>query len=120
MRFEGYAAIFDAPDKGGDVIRRGAFARRTPLGIPLLWQHDPNRCIGYVESVSEDQHGLRVVAQLEDTRAETQVGTGLSFGYRVRTMKRQKYRELTDLELIEISVVRHPMQPLAYVLKVEN
>ena len=26
MRFAGYAAVFDRPDSGGDVVRRGAFA----------------------------------------------------------------------------------------------
>ena len=26
VRFAGYAAIFDRPDRGGDVIRKGAFA----------------------------------------------------------------------------------------------
>ena len=25
MRFAGYAAIFDRPDRGGDVVRAGAF-----------------------------------------------------------------------------------------------
>mgnify|MGYP006173880593 CR=1 FL=1 len=48
-----------------------------------------------------------------------QAGTGLSFGYRVRAMNKQDYRELTDLDLIEVSVVTHPMQPLARVLAVE-
>ncbi|MBM3928449.1 MAG: HK97 family phage prohead protease, partial [Sphingomonadales bacterium] len=37
MRFAGYAAVFDAPDRGGDVIRRGAFAGAGT--VPLLWQH---------------------------------------------------------------------------------
>jgi hypothetical protein len=26
MRFAGYAAIFDRPDRGGDIVRKGAFA----------------------------------------------------------------------------------------------
>ncbi|MFL6788657.1 MAG: hypothetical protein ACJ8FC_08360, partial [Sphingomicrobium sp.] len=25
VRFAGYAAIFDRPDRGGDIIRKGAF-----------------------------------------------------------------------------------------------
>ena len=28
MRFAGYAAIFGRPDRGGDVVRAGAFAGR--------------------------------------------------------------------------------------------
>jgi phage head maturation protease len=27
LRFAGYAALFDKADRGGDVIRRGAFGR---------------------------------------------------------------------------------------------
>jgi phage head maturation protease len=49
-------------------------------------------------------------------------GAGLSFGYRVRDARTVKkangtYRELIDLDLIEVSIVNHPMQPLARVLK---
>lgn len=119
MRLAGYAAIFDAPDKGGDIVRKGAFARAAKAGVPLLWQHDRNRRIGYVESLSEDARGLRVIARLDDEETQVQAGTGLSFGYRVRAMNKQDYRELTDLDLIEVSVVTHPMQPLARVLAVE-
>lgn len=119
MRLAGYAAIFDAPDKGGDIVRKGAFARAAKAGVPLLWQHDRNRRIGYVESLSEDARGLRVIARLDDEGTPVQAGTGLSFGYRVRAMNKQDYRELTDLDLIEVSVVTHPMQPLARVLAVE-
>ena len=51
MRFAGYAAIFDAPDRGGDIVRRGAFVRAAKAGLPLLWQHDVTRRIGFVESL---------------------------------------------------------------------
>lgn len=119
MRLAGYAAIFDAPDKGGDIVRKGAFARAAKAGLPLLWQHDQRRRIGFVESLSEDARGLRVIAQLDDESAVVQAGSGLSFGYRVRAMQQQEYRELTDLDLIEVSVVATPMQPLARVLAVE-
>ena len=40
---------------------------------------------------------------------------GLSFGYRVRGARRGRVRELTDLDLVEISLVARPMQPLARV-----
>jgi uncharacterized protein len=119
MRIAGYAAIFDAPDRGGDIVRKGAFARAAKAGIPLLWQHDAGRRIGFVESLSEDERGLRVIAQVDDGAQAVHSGAGLSFGYRVRSAKRGDYRELTDLDLIEVSVVTHPMQPLARVLAVE-
>ena len=120
MRIAGYAAIFDAPDRGGDVVRKGAFGRAPATGVPLLWQHDGARRIGTVESLSEDRRGLRMIARVDDAAVPVRAGCGLSFGYRVRAMQRGTYRELTDLDLIEVSIVTHPMQPLARVLAVEE
>lgn len=120
MRMAGYAAIFDAPDKGGDIVRKGAFARAAKAGLPLLWQHDTNRRIGFVESLSEDERGLRVIATLDGEEPAVRPGAGLSFGYKIRGMEKRTYRELTDLDLIEVSVVTHPMQPLARVLAIET
>ena len=52
MRFAGYAAVFDRADRGGDVVRGGAFARslkRQGGAVPLLWQHEAGRPIGRIE-----------------------------------------------------------------------
>ena len=119
MRMAGYAAIFDAPDRGGDIVRRGAFARIAKGGVPLLRQHDPARRIGFVERLEEDERGLRVIAAIDEGQAVS-AGAGLSFGYRVRAMNGGTYRELIDLDLIEISVVDCPMQPHARVLAVTD
>jgi uncharacterized protein len=123
MKFAGYAAIFDRIDRGGDVIRPGAFtrtlSRHDAPTIPLLLQHETGRQIGEIEHVSQDAHGLRVIARIDDDTPVTP-GAGLSFGYRVRAMKQGPFRELTDLDLIEVSVVTHPMQPLARVLATES
>jgi uncharacterized protein len=117
MRFAGYAAIFDAPDKGGDIVRKGAFRSARP-GLPLFWQHDPARAIGTVDHVAEDARGLRVIGQV--TSGEVKPGQGLSFGYRVRRSIQGTFRELKDIDLIEVSVVTHPMQPLARVLAIQH
>jgi phage head maturation protease len=45
---------------------------------------------------------------------------GLSFGYRVRQARGAGPRELLDLEVVEVSVVTHPMQDLARVIAVES
>lgn len=119
MRFAGYAAIFDRPDSGGDVIRKGAFRGASEKGLPLFWQHDPAHRIGTIERLAEDTRGLRIIARLADGRSVAP-GHGLSFGYRVRAAKKGKFRELTDLELIEVSLVMQPMQPLARVHAVED
>jgi hypothetical protein len=129
-RFAGYAAIFDRPDRGGDVVRKGAFLRALERAteVPLLWQHKTDTVIGRIEHLSEDQRGLRVIAALSEggdaQRAarllESRKIDGLSFGYRVREAKSAgALRELIELDLIEVSLVAHPMQPRARVHAVE-
>jgi HK97 family phage prohead protease len=127
VRFAGYAAIFGRPDRGGDVVRRGAFAKALQAGgvIPLLWQHRSDAVVGRIEHLSEDERGLRVIAELRDARLGNLVTTnrvdGLSFGYRVREAKSAgNLRELIALDLVEVSLVAHPMQPRARVHAVES
>ena len=135
MRFAGYAAIFDRPDRGGDVIRRGAFAASLATSggattVPLLWQHKPGEVIGRIERLQEDGRGLRVIAELgTGTSAQSAARLiaggkldGLSFGYRVRAAGETAagLRELTELELVEVSLVAQPMQPRARVHAVEQ
>ena len=130
MRFAGYAAVFDRPDRGGDVVRAGAFARAVKQGgdgVPLLWQHDRGRPIGRIEYLKEDSRGLRVIARLGAGAAARaaadalQAGrvAGLSFGYVVRTAAGAAPRELQELDLVEVSLVTHPMQPAARVHALE-
>ncbi|MCC7393842.1 MAG: HK97 family phage prohead protease [Sphingomonadaceae bacterium] len=130
MRFAGYAARFDLRDSGGDIIRPGAFSDiATPL--PLLWQHDGARPIGTVDVAREDARGLWVEGALTDGDATAAAVArmlgegavdGLSFGYRVRAAENgapgrggAATRDLLSLDLIEISIVTNPMQPLARV-----
>ena len=131
MRFAGYAAVFDRPDNGGDVVRGGAFlASLAKVGdVPLLWQHRSGEEIGRIEHLSEDSRGLRVIAALGSgetaKKAQGLLASrkldGLSFGYRVReSAQKDGLRELVALELIEISLVATPMQKLARVHAVEG
>ena len=130
-RFAGYAALFDVADAAKDTIRRGAFARtlaarrQSGLGpVPLLWQHRAR--IGTVETLTEDARGLRVVARIDRPASRAaallrgkQV-SGLSFGYRARGFRRSPQgRVLEDIELLEVSLVTHPLQPGARVHLVE-
>ena len=127
LRFAGYAAVFGRPDRGGDIVRKGAFAKALERSgeVPLLWQHKAGAVIGRVEHVSEDRRGLRVIASVGDTRASRLLSggkvDGLSFGYRVREAKSAGgLRELIELELVEVSLVANPMQPKARVHAVET
>ena len=128
VRFAGYAAVFDRVDHGGDVVRPGAFAG-VSAGVPLLWQHLPGEAIGTVERVEEDARGLRVIGRVSGRTGAGRAAAralrdravdGLSFGYRVREARGAGPRELLALELVEVSVVTHPMQPLARVIAVEG
>jgi HK97 family phage prohead protease len=124
VRFAGYAAVFDRPDSGGDVVKRGAFAESLKrLGeVPLLLQHK-GQPVGTLEHLSEDERGLRVIARVEDGIAADLLRRGLrglSFGYRVREARSGGgLRELRALELVEVSLVKRPMQKLARVHAVE-
>ena len=134
LRFAGYAAIFDRVDRGGDVVRAGAFGpdaegKLAAAGVPLLWHHGPASVIGVVESAREDARGLRVIGRVSRRTAagreaaaalEQGVLDGLSFGYRVKTARGSRPRELLALELVEVSLVTHPMQPMARVVAVEG
>ncbi|HVJ03328.1 MAG TPA: HK97 family phage prohead protease [Sphingomonas sp.] len=116
LRFAGYAAVFDRPDRGGDVVRPGAF--RAKGSVPLLWQHQ-GAPVGAVERLQEDRRGLRVIGRVEDKALAEAVRrgavTGLSFGYRVREARHGAKRELLEVQLMEVSLVTNPMQPLARV-----
>jgi uncharacterized protein len=131
LRFAGYAAIFGRRDRGGDVVRAGAFARtlkRPAEAVPLLWQHDPGRPIGRIEYLQEDKRGLRVIGRLSEGAAGCEAAAllaagavrGLSFGYRVRASEGAGPRELTALDLVEVSLVTMPMQPKAWVHMIEE
>jgi HK97 family phage prohead protease len=59
-----------------------------------------------IARLSEGAAGREAAALLQDDA----VG-GLSFGYRLHEARGEKPHELTDLELVEVSLVTFPMQP---------
>lgn len=93
---EGYASVFNTIDSQGDVIAPGAFKRTISAwaakgrGVPVLWQHSSDEPIGVTTSITEDDHGLRVRAQLvrevrraNEAHALAKAGAlgGLSIGF---------------------------------------
>jgi HK97 family phage prohead protease len=131
VRFAGYAAVFARTDRGGDVVRPGAFERslrRSGGSVPLLWQHRRGRPVGRIEYLREDRRGLRVIARLSADPAGRRAAellragkvAGLSFGYSVRRSSGKAPRTLEEVDLIEVSLVTVPMQPKARVHAVED
>lgn len=73
-QFEAYASIFGNVDSYGDVVQPGAFANtlkewaESGNFLPVLFGHnmmDPDYNIGHVIEATEDERGLRVLAQLD-------------------------------------------------------
>ncbi len=132
----GYASLFNAEDKGGDVVQKGAYvaslARLSKAGgkVKMLWQHDPMQPIGVWDEIYEDNKGLFVKGRLlpevqagREAMALLQAGAidGLSIGYRtVRAEKYSKGRLLHEIELWEVSMVTFPMLPEARVMPMDD
>lgn len=119
-RIAGYAALFNKADGARDTIRPGAFARtlkQRTTSLPLLWQHRPEQRIGTVVLAEEDDRGLRIIAHIDNPESRAvaallaQEVNGLSFGYRARGYRQgPEGRVLEDVDLIEVSLVTHPLQ----------
>lgn len=123
---EGYASVWDTPDAYGDVIRRGAFARtlrERERPVRMRWQHF-GPIIGRWLELREDDIGLYVRGVLikghsvaDDAAAAIAAGAvdGLSIGFFARSWRDlpDGGRELTDIDLVEISVVEEPAQTRA-------
>ena len=125
MTIEGYAALFGVPDQAGDVVRFGAFgaslARRREA-LPLLVEHDQRLQAGVWRSSEEDSRGLflrgEILAHLPGAaRARRMLARGvdgLSIGFVPLVARRGAYgRVLEEIELLEVSIVTHPMQSQA-------
>jgi len=128
LQVEGYASLFNVLDLARDVILPGAFgaslAARGPEGIRMLWRHDNAAPIGLWTTLIEDEIGLRATGIISvgfpttaAIRPEIAQGhlDGLSIGFRPVEWRRRPdgIRELTVIELEEISLVAFPMLPRA-------
>lgn len=119
---EGIAWPFGTPDRVGDLIEKGAFAKALPP-LPMLAFHDQRDAVGVWEEITEAEDGLRVKGRLliedvpraRELRAlirEKAVG-GLSIGFTTtKAAPRQGGgRVIADLNLLEISLVAVPAHP---------
>lgn len=126
----GLASVFGTVDRGGDIVRKGAFASARPP-LPMLASHDQADVVGVWDELVETDAGLTVkgrllvgdVARASEVRALIRAGamTGLSIGYVTRKYAKRVGggRDLIDLDLAEISVVAVPMHPGARITSVK-
>lgn len=132
---EGYASVFEVVDAYGDVMKRGAFSSAIKQmengAMPkMLWQHQPENPIGVWEHMEEDEHGLRIkgrlLLNLEKAREaytllKNNVLNGLSIGYIARNFDmKDGYRHLTNIDLIEVSLVTFPACTQAHLTDVKH
>jgi uncharacterized protein len=134
--FRGYASLFGARDQSGDVVMPGAFQdslkRRPAEDIRMLFQHDPAEPIGTWVDIHEDNQGLFVLGRLNknvqrgrELMALLESGgiDGLSIGFKTITARNErssKTRQLTKIDLWEISLVTFPMLEGARVSQVKS
>jgi HK97 family phage major capsid protein/HK97 family phage prohead protease len=118
--FTGLASVFDNVDSDGDIVRRGAFVKSLDSGtpVPLIWMHaatDPRNYVGDVIEATETDEGLQVIGKFDLGTEHGQAAYrnvkgrrvgALSIGYAIRNaVKTAAGNELTDLELVEVSIV---------------
>lgn len=131
-RLAGWAST-ETLDRDGDIIRATAFARtlETYRANPvLLWQHNWQLPIGRVTRVEPAAgRGLYIEAELSDTQqgldAQTLLRDGvirdLSIGFTpLQSVPTESGREITDLELFEISLVTVGANPTAEVTQIKS
>ncbi|MDS9467938.1 phage major capsid protein [Paracoccus sp. MBLB3053] len=118
----GIAWPFGSADRVGDVIERGAFSKALPP-LPMLASHDQKDTVGVWDEIAETSEGLTVKGRLlvndvqraAEVRSLIQAGAlrGLSIGFASRKALPRKGggRVISDLELLEISVVAVPAHP---------
>lgn len=130
----GYAAVFNSlsEDLGGfrERILPGAFDRclRGSPDVRCLFNHDPNAVLGRTKSetlrLSVDRNGLHFDCDLPDTQVGRDVRESIkrgdidqcSFGFMVQGQnwleeKGKVVRELTDVDLSDVSPVTYPAYP---------
>ncbi len=118
------------PDRVGDVIEKGAFAKAV-MPMPMLFGHDGNDPIGVWTEASETDQGLILKGRLvEEVARAREVGAlvkagavrGISIGFLTRkAMPRAGGgRTISELELVEASLVSIPMNPGARVTSAKS
>ncbi|WP_062208029.1 HK97 family phage prohead protease [Aureimonas sp. AU12] len=123
--FTGLAAVHTEPNSHGETIRFGAFKRtlaehkRAGTRPLMLRDHDPRAIVGVWETIVETDKGLAVTGRFiretaggAEAYALVKAGAvnGLSIGFRARADTRgpNGSRIITDIDLVEISLVGLP------------
>jgi HK97 family phage prohead protease len=139
--FSGYLAVFGNKDSYGDVIMPGAFSRSINAlksagkKLKMLWQHDTTFPIGIFNSLTEDDHGLKVEGEINlevekgaECYALMKQGAidSMSIGYQTLNENiamdddGEQFCQLIEIKLWEGSLVTFPANELALVGAVKS
>ncbi|KAJ6644983.1 NAD kinase [Pseudolycoriella hygida] len=129
----GYASVYNIADQHNDLIVKGAFAleEMAQANIKLLWQHDCTKPLGVIQSLSEDDNGLKIEAiinnKIETGREAIELVRqgavdGLSVGFNIKLANYNKLnqRVITKAQLIEVSIVTFPANYLAKITHINK
>ena len=129
---EGFGAVFNNVDNGGDIVMPGAFTRTLKKTKPvMLWQHDTRMPIGTWDEMEETEKGLFMKGTILDTSlgldvyklVKAKAVKGLSIGYTTKKYEIDQAkgtRKLLDLDLYEVSPVTFPMNDRATITRVKS
>lgn len=133
--FTGMASVFGVTDGHGEVVVKGAFGKSLRqhasrgTSPAMLWSHHQDKPVGVWKTVVEVQDGLFVEGKLatdtergRDARALMKAGAlGLSIGFLPKKSRMNgKVRELTEIDLWEVSLVAMPANPAARIGAVKH
>lgn len=128
----GKAWDFSSPDRVGDVIEPTAFAGAIGKSLPMLFAHDQAQAVGVWDSITVGSDGLHVagkllvddVARAKEVRAllQAKAVTGLSVGFMTKKAAPRSGggRTISDLDLVEVSLVAVPAHDGARVSTVKD
>lgn len=115
IKFSGYASIFNTKDYLNDIILPYSFLKNDTENIILLYEHNLDKKIGSITNMYQNEIGLYIegIIKISDNIMAYDILNGnlngLSIGY---TVKKYYYKNntriITELELLEISIVLHP------------
>lgn len=123
---EGLAWKYAEPDRIGDMIQKGAFTGAA-WPLPMLFGHDQNDPVGTWDIGEDRSEGLHLKGRLlvddvpraREVRALVRSGAvrGISIGFRTKKAANRPRggRTISELELLEASLVTIPMHPGARV-----
>jgi HK97 family phage prohead protease len=126
----GYASTWDE-DLQGDIVDPHAFDRTLASGrkVRFLLGHDQTQVLGVTKTLKTDTTGLYGEFKISKTSLGTDVHQLLldggldsfSIGFiPIDTERRGDLRVITNLELLEVSVVAVPANPMALVTGVKH